>query len=152
MSIWSTIAGWFQSPTGIPNLELVSNQNIYRGGQPSLPADWAYLRSLGVSNVVKLNLEPEGDPEMPVYAFPVTTEQQLLGTDLAIPLHQAVAIIQPGTFVHCEHGQDRTGLVVAMWRVVRCGWSKDAAQQEMLDLGFHKELVGLWAFWQNWSP
>ena len=41
--------------------------------------------------------------------------------------------------VHCYHGADRTGLVVAMYRVIYQGWSLDAARSEMIDggYGFH---------------
>jgi protein tyrosine/serine phosphatase len=38
-------------------------------------------------------------------------------------------------FVHCEHGKDRTGLIVALYRVYFQHWSKEKAHQEMLDLG-----------------
>ncbi len=38
-------------------------------------------------------------------------------------------------FVHCEHGADRTGLIVALYRVFMQGWPKDKAYQEMLDRG-----------------
>jgi protein tyrosine/serine phosphatase len=40
-------------------------------------------------------------------------------------------------YVHCQRGADRTGMVCAMYRVVICGWTKDAAIQEMRDGGFH---------------
>ena len=39
-------------------------------------------------------------------------------------------------FVHCQRGADRTGMVCAMYRVVVCGWTKDAAVQEMKEGGF----------------
>ena len=35
--------------------------------------------------------------------------------------------------MHCYHGADRTGLVVAMYRVIYQGWSFDAARSEMID-------------------
>jgi protein tyrosine/serine phosphatase len=40
-------------------------------------------------------------------------------------------------FVHCQRGADRTGMVCAMYRIVICGWTKDAAIQEMKEGGFH---------------
>ena len=62
-----------------------------------------------------------------------------------------VGFIGSGTFVHCTHGQDRTGLIIAIYRLTKCGWSKKKAQREMLKLGFHKEMLGLWRFWKAWA-
>ena len=43
-------------------------------------------------------------------------------------------------FVHCEHGQDRTGLIVGLYRVFTEKKSPAAAYKEMLAKGFHKIL------------
>ena len=40
-------------------------------------------------------------------------------------------------FVHCQHGEDRTGLAVAMFRVEEQGWSPQQAYQEALRYGYH---------------
>lgn len=39
--------------------------------------------------------------------------------------------------VHCAHGVDRTGIVIALYRIDIQGWEKEAAIKEMLDMGFH---------------
>jgi hypothetical protein len=140
---------------GIPNLAVVDH-SIYRGGQPTLEG-WTYLHdTLGVSNVVKLNLDTEGDDAtakdldlgMRVTYAPITTEQQLLGP-VGSQIRIAYTNITLGTYVHCEHGQDRTGLEIAYYRMHADGWLKAEAEQEMLDHGFHKELRGLWEFWEQ---
>jgi tyrosine-protein phosphatase SIW14 len=46
-------------------------------------------------------------------------------------------------FVHCLHGQDRTGLVVGLYRINTQGWSPADAYQEMLADGFHRSLIFL---------
>ena len=46
--------------------------------------------------------------------------------------------------VHCYHGAYRTGLVVAMYRVIYQGWSLDAARSEMIDGGY-----GFHSMWQD---
>lgn len=38
-------------------------------------------------------------------------------------------------YVHCEHGTDRTGLVIALYRVFYEGWSADEAHEEMMNMG-----------------
>lgn len=61
------------------------------------------------------------------------------------PAHQPV-------FVHCRHGDDRTGMVVALYRVRYEGWTPRAAHDEMIAKG-HNGLDARWtramdrAFW-----
>jgi protein tyrosine/serine phosphatase len=43
-------------------------------------------------------------------------------------------------FVHCQHGQDRTGLIVGLYRVFSEHWSPADAYNEMLAKGFHQAL------------
>ena len=45
--------------------------------------------------------------------------------------------------IHCFHGEDRTGLVVGLYRVFVSGWTPEQAYQEMLDNGFHPKFVSL---------
>jgi hypothetical protein len=100
----------------VPGFDQVE-QGIYRGGQPASAKGWAWLQSAGVSNVVKLNLLEEGTDApaaalgMRVQYFPIDTMQQLVTGPDAAGVSNAVAAIGPGTFVHCLHGEDRTGLV-----------------------------------------
>ena len=44
-------------------------------------------------------------------------------------------------YVHCQFGQDRTGTMVAMYRMHKDGWNGDQALQEMLQYGFKPELM-----------
>jgi tyrosine-protein phosphatase SIW14 len=46
-------------------------------------------------------------------------------------------------FVHCQHGQDRTGVIVALYRIFYEQWTPQAAHDEMMNMGFHPELVPL---------
>jgi len=39
-------------------------------------------------------------------------------------------------YVHCLHGQDRTGTMVAIYRIEHDGWTPNRAYQEMLSCGF----------------
>jgi len=42
--------------------------------------------------------------------------------------------------IHCSHGADRVGVMVAMFRVVEQGWTKEDAIEEMVNggYGFHR--------------
>lgn len=145
---------------GIPNLAQVE-PGVWRGGQPTA-AGWAWLRAQGVTNDVKLDTDDEGSDSnavalgMTVYPCPVSFPRQMglepMPRDLFFD-NALAALPASNIFVHCEHGQDRTGLFVAMWRMElnRDGWLPAAAEREMLAHGFHKELVGLWERWHKFE-
>lgn len=123
----------------IPSFRPVPDHpGVYRGGQPKSPAGWAYLQSLGVSNIVKLNVESEasdGDARalgMTVNYFPIPTLHQLLLKPDRQAVSTAVTAITPGTYVHCKQGQDRTGLIVGCKRVWQDGWAKTNAVRDVV--------------------
>lgn len=154
---------------GVPNLATVDGDSVWRGGQPTEDG-WHFLENLGVTNIIKLNTEAEGSDEYAEWAgwtinrFPITLEQQWFGTGLKEIIPKAVAAIRPGTYVHCgsdartrseldkwlgtQGGNDRTGLVIAAYRT-KTGFTKAAAEKEMIQHGFHKVLHGLWDYWQD---
>ncbi len=46
--------------------------------------------------------------------------------------------------IHCLHGQDRTGIVIAAYRIKYQGWSVEDAVKEMNAYGFHNFPYGFW--------
>ena len=140
---------------GIPNFSQV-DYSIFRGGQPNA-IGWMYLKSIGVTNVVKLNDESEGSDRdaaalgMVINYFPISLQDQIFYLSHRDQVWNAVDAITPHTYIHCEHGQDRTGLIVACYRVENFA-TRESAEQEMLAHGFHKELFGLWHFWETHLP
>ena len=47
-------------------------------------------------------------------------------------------------YVHCQHGSDRTGVVIAMYRIIIQDWTKDDAIAEMKGGGYGFHLI-----WKN---
>ena len=144
---------------GVPNLAQVSH-GVYRGGQPTAEG-WKYLHdNLGVMYDIKLNPDSEGSDNqaaqdgMVVVKFPISFEQQIFGP-ATNQIEGAVGVINIlqgfplPVFVHCAHGQDRTGEIVAVYRREVNGWSKQRARQEMLEHGFHRSLLGLDWYWRE---
>lgn len=144
----------------VPNLQVV-DAGFYRSGQPDV-AGFAWLLQHehdwnGKFTILKLNAVSEGDDSfarsigITVIDFPITLRQQLGIDPIDMDGLQRDIKWLPhyGALIHCTHGQDRTGLAVAMHRVLIDHWSTDAAEKEMLDNGFHKELAGLWYAWKQ---
>lgn len=125
---------------------------IYRSNQPpdnSAPE----LLALGVTNVLKLNMDSEWTDyhltnALKVIYLPIDQKDILVGPVPQAKLDAAMARITGGTLVHCTYGQDRTGLIVALYRL-KTGWTRADAEKEMLEHGFHKTLLGLWRTWHQ---
>jgi protein tyrosine/serine phosphatase len=54
-------------------------------------------------------------------------------------------------YVHCALGRDRTGIVAAIYRIEKQGWSFDEAEQEMRDFGFNDVWINLKKLVRNYS-
>ena len=141
---------------GIANLFAVE-QNIYRGGDPT-PEGWAWLKGEGVKVVVKLNTQCEGTDAvaeklgMIVHRFPIPWWRQTILRPSMTTLRNALAVIiqrKAPVFVHCEFGRERTGLLIACFRLWQ-GWSKDEAYTEMIAHGFRIAAAqGLFGRWNS---
>lgn len=131
---------------GLPNLFKVTD-GLYRGAQPEKEG-FAQLRSMGIKTVVNLrSLHSDrkecrkhglGYVKISVQAWEAEDEEVVLFLDtVADPDRRPV-------FVHCQHGADRTGMMVAIYRIIEQGWSREDAIREMTEGGF-----GFHEIWQN---
>lgn len=138
---------------GLPNFGVVSDQ-LYRGAQPSDSA-FAKLKALGIAIVV--NLRHEGGR----IARERTLVQDLGMRYVSIPwrghddpktgqVAQFLRLLQdnPGlkVFVHCERGAERTGVMVACYRISGEQWPPERALAEMEAFGFRRRFAHLTRF------
>jgi tyrosine-protein phosphatase SIW14 len=121
----------------LPNFHQV-NARLYRGGQPKV-GGLKRLASLGVKTVINLRGDDEhaGAEEreakalgMKFYNLPLS----LGGRPSREQIARALALInapenQP-VFLHCHKGSDRTGVVVAAYRITHDHWTDREAQRE----------------------
>lgn len=132
---------------GVPNAGKIS-EVLLRGAQPSAQG-LAELKKLGVTTIVDLrgNRGPVARER---------AEAESLGmrfVDIPLsgwspPTNRQVAKFlklfqQDGTqkiFVHCYFGSDRTGVMVAAYRMAQQNWTADQAVEEMYSFGFHYHL------------
>jgi len=124
---------------GVPNAGQVTG-NLYRGGQPTATGFDA-LASMGINIVVDLRGSREGESERVA---------KLGMRYVAIPWHcpfpkdetfaRFLILLRqnPGkkVFVHCRLGDDRTGMMVAAYRMAEQKWTATEAMKEMEAFGF----------------
>jgi len=136
---------------GLPNLNKVSNA-LYRGAQPE-PEGFVELQKMGIKTVVNLRSIHSDRDDMAKAGL----EKGALGYEHIRmtawnPEHEEIVrfiriMADPANhpvFVHCQHGADRTGTVVAAYRTVIQGWTREAALEEMTQGGF-----GFHTIWVN---
>lgn len=140
----------------IPNLQTVA-PGIYRSGQPVTPEDWKQIKDLGVKLVIKLNEDSEGSDEPwtalggEVFKVQIPWTQQIITEPDYQSLIDAVGWIEPVVLVHCKLGQDRTGLLIALWRLTQ-GWTAADAEAEWRKYGGDNPfLPGLEKAWADLS-
>lgn len=145
ISFSSSLAEKMSLP-GVHNAGKVSDQ-LFRGAQPRL-SGLDELKKLGVTTIVDLRRESPHtrDQErsraeslgihfvsIPVGGFSNPTSAQLAQFFTLVRSTPAQKI-----FVHCEFGEDRTGVFVAAYRIAFEHWSADQAISEMRAFGFNQ--------------
>ena len=123
---------------GLANFYQVT-ANVYRGAQPTARG-MAELKAMGVKTVLdlrafhsdaglvggadlklsRLGMEPWNPKDSDTIQFlKIVTDTNKLPV-----------------FVHCQRGADRTGTMIAIYRITACGWTKEEAIKEMREGGF----------------
>jgi len=145
---------------GIPNFHQV-NEHIYRGGQPADPG-WRGLSDLGVKTVIDLRREGELGHSLAAEQRAVTA----LGMRyISFPMNGIVApdpqqvlkilslLDGPDpVFVHCREGKDRTGTVIACYRISHDRWQNRKAMDEAKSYGIHWFETGMKGYILGFHP
>lgn len=126
--------------SGIPCFSKVSDA-LYRGAQPTA-GQFAELKKMGIQTVVSLrytgsdqdDLEGLGMKYVQFRFNPFQPQED----DVVAFLKVAAEPNNRPVFVHCREGVDRTGMMVAIYRVVVQDWPREKAIAEMESMGSHK--------------
>lgn len=125
---------------------------LYRSAQPYLDG-FQELQQHGIGEVLDLRLYHKDvpAPEMALTLHNVPLLASNLNTDSVVQALNTITHAEKPILVHCLHGADRTGVVVALYRSVCQGWSKEQAIAEMQqgDFGYHSVFNNIPNFIQN---
>jgi len=132
------------SLSGVGNFGRVAG-NLYRGAQPSA-GGFAELKKLGVGIVVNFRDEPSEQTReqrtaealgMRYVGIGWNARKEPTDAQVAEFLHLVRANPQSKIFVHCHWGADRSGVMVATYRIAEEHWTAEQALAEMKAFHLH---------------
>ncbi|MGA7240538.1 MAG: tyrosine-protein phosphatase [Bryobacteraceae bacterium] len=122
---------------GVENFHQV-NDHIYRGAQPTT-AGFQSLAKLGVKTVIDLR-ETDGRSALEKKAVEangmryVNVPLQGMSAPPSAAVEKVMALFNDASagpvFIHCRRGADRTGTLVACYRIAHDGWENTKALNE----------------------
>ncbi len=134
----------------LPNFHQV-NAQVYRGGQPKA-GGLEKLKAMGIRTILNLRGEDdhsraEGDAaqrlglryysiSLPGFSNPKDEEVDRVLDIINAHENQPV-------FVHCHHGKDRTGTIIASYRISHDGWNAEQAKAEAKRYGLSWVQLGM---------
>jgi protein tyrosine phosphatase (PTP) superfamily phosphohydrolase (DUF442 family) len=149
---------YFAKRLQLPGLENAAkvSENLYRGAAPNRQG-LASLKTLGIKTIVDFRETDDYREEAQSLGFkyfklpfgqthPPSAEMiEKFFSIITAPDNTPV-------FVHCREGQDRTGAMIALYRIRYDGWKNDAAYNEALYFGFHLLYHGLAKLIKDYRP
>ncbi|MCE3296580.1 MAG: Protein tyrosine/serine phosphatase [Crocinitomicaceae bacterium] len=148
-SIFSALAflGFSQKIESVPNGKTdfanlyKINDSIYRGEQPT-SAGMQGLQQLGIKSVLNLRFFSSDRSEVKnssIKAYKEGVNAWVMSESELIEALELLIKSEKPVYVHCKHGSDRTGTIIAAYRIVFENRSKEDAIAEMLraEYGFH---------------
>jgi uncharacterized protein (TIGR01244 family) len=151
-------AHWARPVTvpGVENAYLVT-ADLYRSAQPPAQA-FAELKKFGIRTVINLRSK-HSDREKALAAglnyVAIPSQASNVDEHAILLFLRTVSDPARGPYlVYCHHGADRTGLMIAVFRVVVQGWTKEEAIREMRrgGYGFHSIYTNIVRYLKKFDP
>ncbi len=106
---------------------------------------------MGVATIIDLRIEKRGQEQEAALAKQLGLTRLRLRMGREAPtsaqVHTFLATLADSArrpvFVHCQHGADRTGAMIGIYRVTRQDWNFDRTWSEMRRFGFKPYLSEL---------
>ncbi len=145
-------AQWAQSVDASYHLYQM-DELLYRSALPR-EHDVPWLQQQNVKTVINFYQKPDSTwlhyDSIEQVQIPLRTDR-IDDVDVLRVLRSIANAQQKGAvLMHCKHGQNRTGLIAAMYRMVFEGWSKADAMAEMqLGYGGEERMAGATRYLEN---
>ena len=127
-------------PVDLPHVENFHRvtPDLYRSAQPDAEA-MRELEAFGIKTIINLR-ETDSDPKpaqgtgLILRRVPMYTGK--IKEDEIIAVMRMLKTEEKPILVHCRHGADRTGLVMALYRMLDQGWTREEALAELKKGGY----------------
>jgi tyrosine-protein phosphatase SIW14 len=133
------------------------DEHLYRGAQPTT-LGLTRLHALGVRTI--LNVRDDGDAaveheqrlveslgmqfvHIPIKDGNIFNWSRRIPTDTVTRFFEVLASVPGPVFIHCKRGTDRTGALVAIYRIAHNGWDAARALAEANERGMRPWYRGL---------
>jgi len=126
----------------LPNFRKVQD-HLYRGGQPA-PGGVKKLAEIGVKTIINLrgedalsHAEEAEAKALGLRYYAVSMPGLSRPTDAQVKKVMALIDDQQNwpVFIHCKRGSDRTGTIIACYRIAKEGWTDERAIAEARQYG-----------------
>jgi protein tyrosine phosphatase (PTP) superfamily phosphohydrolase (DUF442 family) len=130
---------------------------LFRGAQPDA-GGLQQLQALGVTTVINLRSEEDAAKldeqrvveslgmryvSLPIKDGNFFTRSRIIPDEAVRKFFEAIDAAPGPVFVHCHRGADRTGALVAMYRIARHNWDNQRAYDEARTIGMRSWYTGL---------
>ena len=115
------------------------DDSLYRCEQPNRKG-FILIDNIGIKTVINLRQRKTDNHKIkktglilinvPMNAWTISYKDIITGI-------KAINGAKKPVLVHCKHGADRTGCIVAIYRIVKCDWTREDAIKEFRYGGFH---------------
>jgi protein tyrosine/serine phosphatase len=142
-------AGFYEVPVaekiqlrGFSNLWKISD-SVYRSEQP-WKKDMKELEKFGIKTILNLrNYHTDNDEAKgtTLVLEHLTMNASEINDENILRAMQVIRSAKKPILIHCLHGSDRTGCMVASYRIIFQNWSKDDAIRELTHpvFGYHQK-------------
>jgi len=134
------------SNSKLSNLYIL-NDSIYRCEQPD-SLDFVLIHRIGIKSVLNLRsnfTDKDLIDGLPLNIYSVEMIPFNFGDKEIVKALRILENSPKPVIVHCLYGSDRTGVVIAMYRIIFQNWTKEEALNEMEDGGydFHSIFINI---------
>ena len=120
------------------------SDNVYRSEQPSLK-EAEQLNKIGIKTIINLrswHSDQDKIANTDMSEIRIDMRAENITDEKIIQILKAIKNSPKPVLIHCWHGSDRTGVVIAMYRLIFQNWTKKQVIEELMkpELNHHYKI------------